>query len=104
MIQSIGDATSATSAGAAAVEVGYDMTPQRQYQVTAKDAPMWVRVVAKGEAVKVAAANGSGSHFVPQNTSLPVAMVGTKARISFCREGGTDATCVLSERPNVVNV
>lgn len=100
MITSPSDGRNATTAGAAAAELAYDMSPQRQYQVLARGADMWFRVVkAGGTAATVA---GSDCHFVPKNSAMLVGIIADRNRISFIRDAGTDVTCVLSELVHVV--
>ena len=99
MFFSAGDSKSATTAGAAAVEIGVDMTPRRQWRLTAKG-NLWFRVVAPGGAG--AAIAGDGSHYLADGRTNDVAAIGaTRTRVSIIRDGGTDVTGILSEVPTV---
>lgn len=110
---SAGESAVATTAGAGAVEIPFDMNPRRQYAITARGAALWFRVVvAGGSAAQVATA---GSHYIqPGMPPFPVAAIGLernpadgsanakfRGRISIIRDGATDATGILSEIPTV---
>lgn len=113
---SAGESASATTAGAGAVEIAFDMNPRRQYAITAKGAALWFRVVVAGASGTAAAqVAGSGSHYIqPGMPPFPVAAIGIernpvdgtanakfRGRISIIRDGATDATGILSEIPTV---
>ncbi len=104
-----------TTAGAGAVEIALDMSPRRQYAITAKGAALWFRVVVPGASGAAAAqVGGAGSHYIqPGMPPFPVAAIGRersddgtanakmRSRISIIRDGGTDASAILSELPTV---
>lgn len=113
---SAADSASATTAGVAAVEIDLTMSPRRQYWLTARGAGLWFRVVVAGAAgPNAATALGAGSHFLlPGMPPFPVAAIGVernvidqttnpgfRARVSIVRDGGTDATGILSELATV---
>jgi hypothetical protein len=113
---SAADSASATTAGAGAVEIGLSMSPRRQYWLTARGAGLWFRVVTAGSSgADAATVLGPGSHFLlPGMPPFPVAAIGVernvldqtanpgfRSRISIIRDGGTDATGILSELATV---
>lgn len=106
MFTSFDESATGTTAGAAAVEIALDMKPRRQYQITARNASLWFRVVVAGAAG--AAVAGAGSHFLPIGTTAKVAAIGNadaaatyRGRVSIIRDAGTDASGILSELPTV---
>lgn len=108
MFTSANESATATTAGAGAVEIALDMAPRRQYKLTARGAALWFKVVVTGAAgADAAVVAGSGSHYLPNGTTFEVAAIGpadnpaTRKRISIIRDGGTDASGVLSELPTV---
>jgi hypothetical protein len=114
MFHSAGESKSGTTAGATAVEIGYDMVPGRQYRLTARGANLWFRVVVAGATGSaVAAVAGDGSHYLANGSTFDVAAIGKqtdasgaanasyRGRVSIIRDGATDATGVISEIPTV---
>jgi hypothetical protein len=107
-IISAADAKSATTAGAGAVEIALDMAERRQYRITARGAPLWFAVIPQGGTgappgtPSVATIAGDGCHFLATGNWMYVARIKginnvDRSRISIIRDGGTDATGVLSE-------
>lgn len=104
MVSTHADSKSGTTAGAAAVEINADMTPNRQYKLRAKGA-LWFRVVAKGASGgAVAAIAGDGSHYLGDGQFAEVAAYSNKTRVSIIRDGASDVTGCLSEVANLANV
>lgn len=115
MIRSAGESKSATTAGAAAVEIAFDMGPGRQYRLTARGAALWFAVITPSGGVSppgaptVASVAGDGCHYLANGSTFDVAAIGRyqnnsgaanpayRSRISIIRDGGTDATGVLSD-------
>lgn len=111
MIFSANESATATTAGALAVEINYDMAPRRQYVLTAKGAALWFSVIVAGGSG--ASIGGATSHYLAAGEKFPVAAIGRdrvddgtanaryRGRISIIRDGGTDASGILSETPTV---
>lgn len=108
MLFSANESANATTAGAGAVEINYNMSARRQYKLTARNAPLWFSVVVAGGTA--ASVGGSTSHYLPTGGTFLVAAIGQQVsptdrsenanfrnRISIIRDGATDATGVLSE-------
>lgn len=87
------------TAGAAASEIAMDMSPQRQYRLTAI-AAIWFRIVKAGGSG--AAVNGDGSHYLAAGFTFDVAPIGDRNRVSIIRVGGADTQAILSEIVTVV--
>lgn len=106
------DAAATLTTSGTATEIAHTMAPRRQYRLTARTNGCWYRVVVAGEATNVAAVAGSGSHFLPVNTSVPIAAIGPenlsngvpnagmRARVSVIQDVGA-GTATLSEVPFV---
>jgi hypothetical protein len=101
MILTANQSASATTAGAAAVEIALDMSERRQWRITAKGS-LWFRVVAPGD--PGAAIAGAGSHYLADGRTFEVARLTAvnassqaRSRISIIRDGATDVTGILSE-------
>lgn len=102
MIYSANESKTAT-AGATASEVALDMTPKRQYRITAGKADgLFYRMVKPSEATAVAAVGGDGSHYLPAGQSHLIAAIAERTRVSVIREGSTDTKATVSELPTVV--
>lgn len=86
MIISTGESATAVT-GAAAGEIALDMAPRRQYRLTARTNGCWFRITTTGGTAAVA--SGSGSHFLPVNTSVLVAAIGPQYKAD-----GTDNTTI----------
>lgn len=112
MLFSANESANATTAGATAVEIAYDMSPRRQYKLTARNAPLWFSVIVAGGTA--ATVGGATSHYLPTGATFLVAAIGQerrpatgeanptyRGRISIIRDTATDATGVLSEIPTV---
>jgi hypothetical protein len=101
MFFSANESKTATTTSAAAVEVDVDMSPRRQWRLTAKGA-LWFRVVAPGATgTDVAVVGGDGSHYLADGRTFDVAAIGSRTRVSIIRDGATNASGVLSEIPAV---
>lgn len=93
----------AATAGASAVEIGFDMTPGRQYELRAKGADLWYRVVAT--TTNPAVVGADNNHFLPNGQISQVAAIGAaRTRISFIRDAATDVTAILSATPQTAGV
>lgn len=111
MFLSANESATGTTSGAGAVEIAYDMAPRRQYVLTAKGAALWFSVIVPGGTA--ASIGGAGSHYLAAGEKFPVAPIGRyqlddgsanpkyRSRISIIRDGGTDASGILSETPTV---
>lgn len=92
---------SATTAGAAAVEIPIDMSERRQWRLTAKGS-LWFTIVVPGGTGAVI--GGLGSHYLADGRTFDVARMTAvnassvaRSRISIIRDGATDVTGILSE-------